>query len=169
MRYVAHRHRRFYAGWLITLCWLLPVLALFVAAGYALSQTAYITKKFMPKSFVQTGKPHPMPLLTPDEASRVAKDQASPVWSEGVKSSDVPKLDPNDYAAESGKNFVFPSRHHHHGLSYRHGLKAVSTDKDDATPPDGGTTEPPAPPNTDNSIPSTSPSDAPPAPDSGGN
>jgi len=125
-RYVSYRRERFHGGWLITLCWLLPVMAMVAGAGYVFAQNL-LAKKMLSTSSFQFNRPHPKPLLTPDQAAKVARDEASPVWTEGVKAADVPKLDPHDYAAARAKSYIFPSGHHHHGLRYRHGQPGKPT------------------------------------------
>lgn len=137
---LAYRRERFRGGWAITLCWLLPVMAVVAAGGYLFAQNM-LAKKVLINSSIQLARPHPKPLLTPDEAAKVARDEASPVWSEGVKATDVPKLDPHDYAAERAKSYVFPG--HHHGLRYRHGPKTASPQAGGVGGPDVGATTAP--------------------------
>jgi hypothetical protein len=170
MRYVAHRHRRYHAGWLITLCWLLPVMVVVAAAAFLFTRK-WLANSMLPTSMVQTDKPHPRPLLTSDQAAKIAKDETSPVWAEGVKSTDVPKLNPDDYAQEQAKNYVFSSpRRHRHGLHTHHSEKVAPSDQadDDNDNTDTTVTAPPASPDTDTGdqqVPSTSPVDPPPATD----
>ena len=132
-----------------------------VAGGFILGRDQ-LAKAFLPISIVQMNRPHPTPLLTPDEASRVARDEASPVWREGVKSTDVPKLDPSDYAAERSKNYVFSSTRRHRGLRYRHAPKSLPSDENDTDNADDSATTPSdSPSGADDNGPSPSPTPPP--------
>lgn len=61
-------------------------------AGYALGR--YVLASKLQPSEVHDSRPTPIRILTPDEARAVAHDEASPVWTEGVKDSDIPKVEP---------------------------------------------------------------------------
>lgn len=84
--------RGFWGGFWGTMLWLLPVMLLFGGAGYFLSRYL-LAPHFLQPSKVQFARPQPIRVLSPEEAATEARDEPSPVWSRGVRDSDIPKMD----------------------------------------------------------------------------
>lgn len=71
---------------------MLPLIVIVAAGGFYLGKN-FLSKEYLGETSVQPKQAAPMRILTPDEAAKVAKDQDSRVWKEGVKSSDIPSVD----------------------------------------------------------------------------
>jgi hypothetical protein len=77
-------------GMVATLLVLIGMVAM-GGAGYGLGRFVLATK--LQPSEVHDSRPTPIRILTPDEAKAVARDEDSPVWTEGVKDEDIPKVE----------------------------------------------------------------------------
>jgi hypothetical protein len=87
----SQRRRQYIPGYIVTLAWVLPTLALAAATGYFTARK-YVAPKLMPASVVRRNDERPTRVLSPQEASLAGKEQPSPVWTEGVRKSDIPKV-----------------------------------------------------------------------------
>ena len=115
--------RGFWGSFLGTTLWLLPLLLLFGIGGYTLARFVLAPHLLQP-SKVQVARPQAIRVLSPEEAASIARDEPSPVWTQGVRDSDIPKMD-NDQTGQSPKHRYWHSQHK----------------KDNSTPPE----EKPAP------------------------
>lgn len=88
------RRRSLIADFFITALWILPLLAILLFGGYWLGKE-YIAPRILGKAVGAQKSLQPRRILSPEEAAKIARDQPSRVWEEGVKDSDIPKL-PND-------------------------------------------------------------------------
>jgi hypothetical protein len=87
------RKRRYFFGtFLGTLLWVLPTMVVMAAVGFFVARD-YLSPRLLPPSAIKRDAPRPIRILSPDEAAALADDKASHVWTEGVKSSDIPKLE----------------------------------------------------------------------------
>ena len=86
------RHRHYRSSFWVTMSWMLPLIIIISASGFFLGRDI-LSKEYLDGATVQTKQTEPMRILTPDEAAKVAKDQDSHVWKEGVKRSDIPVVD----------------------------------------------------------------------------
>lgn len=138
------RRRSYLPGFLATLLWLLPTMALAAFTGFFLARDVF-SPKFLQPSKVQTDKPHPIRILSPEDAARLSRDEDSHVWSEGVKSSDIPKIETervyrDDEVSSKDKR------------STRHRTSRRTTEKTETAKssekPDSGTTDTPDAPDT---------------------
>ena len=66
-----------------------------------------LAKKMLKPSEVHAPRPEAIRILTPDEARAVARDEASHVWTQGVKPEDIPKTE-----AQPGQTDQHPRRRH---------------------------------------------------------
>lgn len=86
------RHKRWIPSFILTVLWIVPLMALLGAGGYVLGRDL-LAPKFIEDDTIKLDRPHPVRILTPDEAARLVKEP-SHVWTEGVQPSDIPKLEP---------------------------------------------------------------------------
>ena len=88
-----HQHRHYFFGTFIgTVLWVLPLMALLMCGGYLLAER-YVGPTYLQPSAVSVDRPQPIRILSPSEAAAVARDEPSHVWTEGVRPSDIPKMD----------------------------------------------------------------------------
>ena len=67
-------------------------MAVMGAGGFFLGREV-LAKKMLKPTEVRSPRPDPIRILTPEEARAIARDEASPVWTEGVNKEDIPELE----------------------------------------------------------------------------
>lgn len=88
------RRRSLIADFFITALWMLPLLAILLFGGFWLGKE-FIAPRILGKAVGAPQSPQARRILSPEEAAKIARDQPSRVWEEGVKDSDIPEL-PDD-------------------------------------------------------------------------
>ena len=88
-----HRYRARGGNFLRTAFWVLVGMATLALAGFFAARD-YLAPRYVPPSAVRAGRPQPIRILSPDEAANAARDEPSHVWTQGVRPSDIPKLEP---------------------------------------------------------------------------
>ena len=68
-------------------------MALLLVGGYLLGERM-LAKQILSNTTVIRDSIQPRRILSPEEAAKIANDQPSRVWTEGVKESDIPDLAP---------------------------------------------------------------------------
>ncbi len=61
-----------------------------LVGGYLLAQRV-VAPKYLQGSVIRHQDNKPIRTLSPDDASKLTRDEPSPVWTEGVRKSDLPK------------------------------------------------------------------------------
>lgn len=92
MQQKRRKRRRYLPSFLATALWLIPVMLLAAAGGFFLATN--VASKYLDDSTVQHDRPHPDAILSPEEAAKIARDQESHVWTQGVRRSDIPSYKP---------------------------------------------------------------------------
>lgn len=92
MQQKRRKRRRYLPSFLATTLWLVPVMLLAAAGGFFLATN--VASKYVDDSTVQRNRPRPDAILSPEEAAKVARDQESHVWTQGVRQSDIPSYKP---------------------------------------------------------------------------
>lgn len=82
--------------------------------GFFLARDVF-SPKFLQPSKVQGDRPHPIRVLSPEEAARASMDKDSSVWTEGVKSSDIPKMTVNTERVYDDSDVTNHARRHDTG------------------------------------------------------
>ncbi|HEY3377555.1 MAG TPA: hypothetical protein VGL77_08675 [Armatimonadota bacterium] len=117
--------------------------------GFFLARDVF-SPRFLQPSKLQHDKPHPIRILSPDEASRLSKDQASHVWKDGVRPSDVPALAPNtaDARYDDGTSHRRRTRRTPTGTTTKKATTGPITDEtvNPINPPDAGSEPESTPP-----------------------
>jgi len=88
-------YRPFSHTFLGTALWVLPCMVLLLAAGFLLARD-YFVPRYLEHSDVKVRHLEPVRVLSPAEARAAARDEPSPVWTKGVRPSDIPRLEPAD-------------------------------------------------------------------------
>jgi len=70
-------------------------MALLLVAGFVAGRDV-IAPRFLSSGKVGAHITQPVRILSPEEARVAARDEPSHVWTEGVKPSDIPKLEPSE-------------------------------------------------------------------------
>jgi hypothetical protein len=84
---LAQRGRYWPSLWLTAL-WVLPAMVVLTGVGYFLGRHVFAPTYLQP-SKVQQERLHPIRILSPEEAAAMARDEPSPVWTEGVPPVDT--------------------------------------------------------------------------------
>ncbi|MHB9027037.1 MAG: hypothetical protein ACYC7E_23115 [Armatimonadota bacterium] len=90
-------------GCFFTSLWVLAAMAGLSVGSFFLARD-YIAENFLEPSKIHTDRPHPVRVLTPDEAAAIARDEDSRVWTEGVRKEDIPKLPPTERPRRSRRS-----------------------------------------------------------------
>lgn len=139
-------------GFLATAMWVLPTMAVMVVVGFF--GALFVSKTYLHPTQVQAGRPKPIRVLTPTEAEALARDDASPVWTEGVKDEDIPKLESNEPKHRSSR------RRSRTEPRERTTTETPATPTETpSTPVDAPTTPAPATPEPTTPAPDTAPAD----------
>ncbi|MHB0938122.1 MAG: hypothetical protein ACYDCO_27105 [Armatimonadota bacterium] len=88
-------YRPFSHTFIGTVLWVLPCMAILLVVGFIVGRDV-IAPRYLEPSKVGTTITTPVRILSPAEARAAASDQPSRVWKEGVKPSDIPKLEPSE-------------------------------------------------------------------------
>ncbi|MEI7833491.1 MAG: hypothetical protein WCJ56_09885 [bacterium] len=81
---------RKYNWTLLTVAWMLPAMLVALVGGYLLAQRV-VAPKYLQGNAIRLRDNKPIRTLSPDDASKLTRDEPSPVWTEGVRKSDLPK------------------------------------------------------------------------------
>jgi len=88
------QYRPFSHTFIGTLLWVLPCMAILLIVGFIVGRDV-IAARYLSPSKMGTPMATPVRILSPTEARAAANDQPSHVWTEGVKPSDIPKMEPS--------------------------------------------------------------------------
>lgn len=88
------QYRPFSHTFIGTVLWVLPCMAILLIAGFIAGRDV-IAPRYLAPSKMGTTIKTPVRILSPAEARAAANDQPSHVWTEGVKPSDIPKMEPS--------------------------------------------------------------------------
>ena len=88
-------YRPFSHTFIGTVLWVLPCMAILLLAGFIAGRDV-LAPRYLEPGKVGAPTTTPVRILSPAEARAATNDQPSHVWTEGVKPSDIPKMEPSD-------------------------------------------------------------------------
>jgi len=100
--------RSFSGSFIGTTLWVLPLLLLFGVGGYIFARFVLAPRLLEPNK-VSVARPQPIRVLSPEEAASIARDEPSPVWTQGVRDADIPRMD-------NGRNSQWRRHNSEHAL-----------------------------------------------------
>lgn len=92
--YRRRSYRPFSHTFIGTVLWVLPCMAILLLVGFIAGRDV-VAPRYLEPSRVGAPSTTPVRILSPAEARAAANDQPSHVWTEGVKPSDIPKMEPS--------------------------------------------------------------------------